>query len=65
MYILKTKAYLIVRHVVLHYTKLHRNLILGVDGLHLLRGTCPLFMMSVLSIVFPALLNAMKTNRGG
>ena len=48
MNILKVKVYLIVRHVVLHYTKVHRNLILDVDGLHLPRGTCPLLLMSVL-----------------
>ena len=30
------------RHVVLHYIKLPRNLILDVDGLHLLKGILPI-----------------------
>lgn len=51
MNILKVKAYLIVRDVVLHYTKLHLNLILDVDGLLLPRGTFPNFIDAVILIV--------------
>jgi hypothetical protein len=51
MNILKVKACLIVRDVVLHYTKLHLNLIPDVDGLLLPRGTFPNFIDAVILII--------------
>ena len=43
MNISRDKEYLIVPHVVPHYTRLRRNSIPDVDGLHSLRGNSPFF----------------------